>query len=295
MYRLSRTMVQSTDPALLNLHAIAKAQAIAHELTSMGASTLEQAIERGSLIDHAAFGRGKYGALGAFYAPFDWVNPQADVILIGITPGTRQAKTGLLSLRNSLLSGRTDVQFVGQALAAAKAAASFDGQMRDIAAKLMNCFSIHHVLGLRDSADLFGSASNRAHYTSVYRYPVLQNKKGVWKNYPGGEDQQARSHPLLRSSVNENLIAELRCFPNAWLIPFGPTPAAILHELSITGTVDGERILAGLNHPTGTQMNRHNCQLDLADHGSCAKNVGCIKLQARSSELRVKVANILMK
>src|SRR3981189_3213212 len=33
------------------------------------------------------------GEFGQFYAPFDWINESADIVLIGITPGKRQAKS----------------------------------------------------------------------------------------------------------------------------------------------------------------------------------------------------------
>ena len=176
---------------------------------------------------------------------------------------------------------------------AGKAAASFDGQMRDIAAKLMDHFRIHDLLGLSNSSQLFGAASGRAHYTSAYRYPVLANKNGVWANYSGGEDVRSQSNPLLSGFVNDYLIPELQCFPDAWIIPFGPTPAAILSELGRSGIVDASKILAGLNHPTGQQWNRHRCQLDMVDHDRCATNVGCSKIQQRSLALRSRVLALL--
>ena len=42
----------------------------------------------------------------AFYAPFDWINDEADIVLVGVTPGKQQAVEALQSLRKALLAGK---------------------------------------------------------------------------------------------------------------------------------------------------------------------------------------------
>lgn len=277
----------------LNDQAIYDAHSVAGSVIGMSEEAIELAVEKGALINDTQLARGKAGHLGAFYAPFDWINSKADVVIVGISPGKEQAKTALKTFRRQLLNEALNETTLRRALSEAKAAASFDGQMRDIAAKLMDHFRIHDLLGLSNSSQLFGAASGRAHYTSAYRYPVLANKNGVWANYSGGEDVRSQSNPLLSGFVNDYLIPELQCFPDSWIIPFGPTPAAILSELGRSGIVDESKILAGLNHPTGQQWNRHRCQLDMVDHDRCATNVGCSKIQQRSLALRSRVLALL--
>jgi hypothetical protein len=134
-------------------------------------------------------------------------------VLIGITPGRAQAKSALKSLRSVLRCG----QSAFDAARAAKQSASFEGDMRDIAAQLMNRFKFHKLFGLSDSADLFGKASDRAHYTSLLRYPVLhwqtKIKKRVkvtgWFDYSGGDS--AFSVEMLRRSIDQHFEPEIGC------------------------------------------------------------------------------------
>lgn len=228
-----------------------------------------------------------------FYSPFDWVNDSADIVLIGITPGKRQAIDSLI--RSGLKSGKP----VADAAARAKHVASFNGEMRDVASELIDYFRLNEVFGIEKSAMLFDEVAHRTHYTSVLRYPVLEWKTVIrkrrkttgWFNY-GGDDKIFK-RPFMRKMIEEKLIPELQLFPNAWLVPFGPTPAFVLNELVRQGAISGDRILAGLNHPSGSQWNRHNCQMDRVDHSTCSPNVGCAKVQERTSRLKQTIAQLL--
>src|SRR5690606_26258602 len=167
----------------------------AQHLTAMTAGEIQQRVKNGSILDDPAFGLWRANDLGAFFAPFDWINEEADVVLIGITPGWRQAADALLSLRSALLAGKS----ITAAAAIAKQAASFNGRMRAIAAELMDHFRMNELFGLSSSSMLFGDAAHRAHYTSVLRYPVLQQKAGAWRNYSGDERRMAL--PPMRQTI----------------------------------------------------------------------------------------------
>jgi hypothetical protein len=71
------------------------------------------------------------GAFEAFYAPMDWVNGDAKVIIVGVTPGLQQATESLVALRRALASGKS----AENAAQAAKQSASFKGTMRTLAAR----------------------------------------------------------------------------------------------------------------------------------------------------------------
>jgi|ERR1700687_2149667 len=199
------------------------------------------------------------------------------------------------SLRSALKGGKP----VADAAARAKQVASFNGEMRDVASELMDHFRLNDVFGIEKSAMLFDEMAHRTHYTSVLRYPVLEwktvTKKGRkisgWFNYGG--DDKIFTRPFMRKMIEEKLVPELQLFPNAWLVPFGPTPAFVLDELVRKGVIGGDRILAGLNHPSGSQWNRHNCQMDRVDHNTCSPNVGCAKVQERTNRLKRTVAKLL--
>ena len=48
------------------------------------------------------------GALSVYYAPFEWVNPKARVVLVGITPGMVQAANALAEAQRAMTEGASD-------------------------------------------------------------------------------------------------------------------------------------------------------------------------------------------
>lgn len=263
-------------------------------LSKLSETQIDGLIEKGGVLRDSSFWPESKNEFGQFYAPFDWINDSADIVLIGITPGKSQAKSALKSLRAALRMGKS----AEEAAKMAKQAASFEGDMRDIAAQLMNRFDLHKLFRLADAAELFGTVSHRAHYTSLLRYPVLhwqtkKKKDGTkttgWFDYSGGDSAFTRD--MLLRSIAEDFEPEIATFKDAWLVPFGPVPALALEKMADRGLVDRDRILPGVNHPSGTQWNRHNCQLNtLDDHSRCAKNVGCETIRGRSKRLEEIVA-----
>lgn len=223
------------------------------------------------------------GKFSAFYAPFDWVNTEADVVIVGITPGTSQATEALVGMRRALMAGRS----LDQACEAAKQAASFKGGMRTLGARLMDHFDIHRLLGLDTTEDLFGKAARRAHYTSVLRYPVLKE----FGNYSG--DANLLKRPMLRAMAEEGIPAELALLDDPWIIPFGPVACSVLEHLSGKGLIRGDKILGGILHPGGQQWNRYNVQLDLVSRQEALAVPGGEAVIERSAALRETVARHL--
>ncbi len=267
---------------------------IGSHLCKLSTSQIDRLVETGDVLGDNAFWPETQDEFGQFYAPFDWINDSADVVLIGITPGKRQAKSALKALRAALMAGKSPEE----AARIAKQAASFEGDMRDIAAQLMNRFDLHRLFRLADVVELFGTASHRAHYTSLLRYPVLhwqtklkkdKTRTTGWFDYSGGDS--AFTTDMLLRSIAKDFEPEIATLKDAWLVPFGPVPALALERMADRGLVDPDRILPGVNHPSGTQWNRHNCQLNTSDdHSSCARNVGCETIRGRSARLEAIVA-----
>jgi hypothetical protein len=275
---------------------LALAEKIAPYLSSLSEWDIDRLVDTGAVLDDPNFDPVVEGPFGQFYAPFDWINEEADIVLIGITPGKRQVKTAIKALRSELRRGAT----AHEAARAAKQAASFEGDMRTIATELMDRFKLHRLFGLNSCVDLFATATDRAHYTSLLRYPIVhrqtKKKAGVpvtgWFDYSGGD--HAFKSSMLRQSIREHFEPEIASFKNAWLVPFGPVPARALEDIAQRGVVSRSRILPGLNHPSGTQRNRHNCQLNTtSDHSTCAPNVGCASIRSRSRNLEAVVAGLL--
>lgn len=232
-----------------------------------------------SQLRDEALSLGRDGDYSAFYAPFDWVNDGADVVIVGVTPGRQQAADALKVLRRALLTGAPP----DEAARLAKESASFKGGMRSLGARLMDHFGLHELFGLTSTADLFGAARARAHYTSALRYPVLKQLG----NYAG--DRRLLGRPFLRRMVDEHLAEELAGIADAWIVPFGPTALLAVESLAARGVINQTRVLGGILHPGGQQWNRYNVQLGLVDETAAAAVPGGSEVLRRGATLRAKV------
>lgn len=105
-----------------------KIETIRSTLINCYPDDIRKAIARKTILSDPAFAIWESTRHACFYAPFDWVNEQADIVLIGITPGMQQAETAILALQSQLKKGAT----AEAAAYAAKSEASFKGEMRTI-------------------------------------------------------------------------------------------------------------------------------------------------------------------
>ncbi|MCJ2105404.1 hypothetical protein MKK70_08430 [Methylobacterium sp. E-041] len=268
----------------LDMSARARIERVLPALTSRSADEIARAVDAPgpSAFRDELLGLGREGRFSAFYAPFDWINDQADVVIVGVTPGRRQAKDALLALRSAAMRGVS----VDEAAAAAKAQASFAG-MRELGARLMDHLGLHQVFGLHSTGDLFDSAAGRVHSTSVLRYPVLKNGA----NFAG--DRRIMARPIMRRMVEENLVPELARLPNAWIVPFGINALLVLEDLATRGLINGDRLLGGVLHPSGQQWNRYKVQLGLTTGAAARAVPGGAEVLRRSDLLRGRVERIV--
>lgn len=189
----------------------------------------------------------RQGDLTTWYSPFDYVNSQAKIVIVGITPGHQQAANALLKARDVLLANGTEEQ----AKQEAKVFASFSGAMRVNLVNMLDFVGINKVLNIDSTNGLFNEKSTLAHFTSALRYPVMV--KG--KNY-NGTPSMIRT-PFLRDQLKRWLSAECQSLPNAIYVALGPVVIEALHLLEKEGILDSERII-GLPHPSPASNERIN-------------------------------------
>jgi len=108
-----------------------------------------------------------------YYAPFEFVNESAKVVICGITPGVQQALIALKTAKDGL---RADLS-TDEILKRAKHAASFAGAMRRNLVELMDFIGLDHWLGLQTCADLFETRQDLVHFTCIFR-PIMNTHSG---------------------------------------------------------------------------------------------------------------------
>ena len=111
----------------------------------------------------------KHKNIEIYYAPFDYINPKAKIMIVGITPGLQQMLQSY------------EVINKGGSLKKVKDLSSFKGSMRTGLIKYLDELKINKILKIKSSQSLFDKDNKYLHTTSLVKYPVFD--KG--KNYSG--------------------------------------------------------------------------------------------------------------
>jgi hypothetical protein len=205
------------------------------------------------------------GNLRMFYAPSDWLNSAAKVIIMGITPGWTQMEIACRTARNALSEGKSD----DEASRLAKMQACFAGTMRTNLIGMLDSLGLPQQLGMESSADLFGKGCDLLHATSAIRYPVFMGSR----NYTGSNPAPTKS-PLLLGTARKLLAPEIELIPGAIIVPLGKSVEELLEFLAAEGSVQPGRWLQGFPHPSGA--NGHRARIFKENHRSLAKQVRTI-------------------
>jgi len=221
------------------------------------------------------------GEWATYYAPFDHVNGNARVVLVGITPGQTQAGNGLKALQQELRKGTP----VPRALEIAKGFASFSGPMRPNLIELLDAIELPRLLGIDSAVQLFGNRADLVHYTSVLRYPVTLSGK----NYSG--TPRIVSTRYTREELHW-FSEEAGLLPQALFIPLGPAVTAALALLASEGRLDTGRILSGLPHPSGANAERIAYFCGRKPREALSKKTDPDKLDRARAALREQIAEL---
>jgi hypothetical protein len=187
------------------------------------------------------------GSLSMYYAPFDYINKQAKVVICGITPGLSQSLIALGEAQAALKAGES----IENADCRAKHTASFAGAMRKNLVAMLDFLHVNELLDISTCSDLFGTRADLVHYTSAIRYPTFRNGK----NYSGSPLMV--SDPMLRDVLETVLGPELAMFDGKTLIiPLGQAVEDSLMFLARNGFISEAQILKGIPHPSGANAER---------------------------------------
>jgi hypothetical protein len=220
------------------------------------------------------------GLVEVCYAPFEYINPKARIVIVGITPGRTQMLNALRECRRQLDVGVDDQQV----LKAAKQTGAFSGAMRPNLVALLNQVGLQHWLGISSCDALFGESSSMVQTTSVLRNPVFVNGD----NYNGTPNML--THPLLKKQLLEGFGQDAKALPDAVFIPLGDKVAQALHFLADRGYITKERILDGLPHPSGANAERIAYFLGKKERSALSSKTSPAKLDQARDDLMLRIA-----
>ncbi|MGC4065277.1 MAG: hypothetical protein QM784_11640 [Polyangiaceae bacterium] len=179
------------------------------------------------------------------YAPFDYINRTARILILGITPGWRQAR---IAFETAISMRGCASDTVGVEV---KRRAAFAGSMRQNLISMLDELGVPGFLGIETTAQMFAERSDLLHSTSALRYPVFKHGANF-----SGYDPNPTQHPFLSSMLEHLLVPELAAVPQALVIPLGGSVESVLDYLVATERLAGARWLRGFPHPSGANGHR---------------------------------------
>lgn len=230
-----------------------------------------------------AFLLGRAGAVSAHYIPFDYVNPAARVVLVGISPGFVQWKNAVREARRLLQAGAAREEV----LRAAKYTGAFSGAIRPNLVALLDHVGLQRWLGIASCATLFDTHADLMHVTGVLRNPVFVNGK----NYSGAAPNMLTT-PLLQEQMLGYFGREVAPLADAVFVPMGPNVSLALDWLAARGVLDGTRILHGIPHPSGANAERVAYFLGRKDKATLSSRTNGARIDAERAALLERLATL---
>jgi len=166
--------------------------------------------------------------LSCYYAPFDYINHQAKIVIVGITPGRTQMNRSINALKHAL----NDKQDIDTALKHVKQYASLSGTMRPRIVDMLNRLGYAQLLGIKCCSSLWSEHHHLVHFCSVLKYPIFVNGK----DYSG--QPNLFNVPQLQQLLFEEFVHDMRLInPNAIIVPLGEMVAKVLTVLHQQGEI----------------------------------------------------------
>ena len=195
----------------------------------------------------------KENNIEVYYAPHnEYINSEAKIFIIGITPGFQQMSKAIAMARKELECNNNieEMQYK------CKVAGRFSGSLRKNIISMLDEIRLNEVLHLNSCSELFGKKDYLLHTVSLIPYPVFVKKQ----NYTGHTPKLIKSEFLMKY-IYDNFINELRQlddYRDVLLIPLGKAVEEVLDKLEKEGYIDNKQILRGFPHPSGANVNRLN-------------------------------------
>lgn len=172
-----------------------------------------------------------------YYAPFDYINSKAKIMIVGITPGLHQMIQSFEAINN------------GRSLKEVKDLSSFKGSMRTTLIKYLDALKINKKLRIKSCESLFNINSRYLHSTSLIKYPVFD--KG--KNYSGSSLLKKK---ILLDFLETHFVKELKKLNKTIIIPLGNTVSSTIDYLNDKFDLKLKCFLKGFPHPSGLNVRK---------------------------------------
>ena len=172
-----------------------------------------------------------------YYAPFDYINSKAKIMIVGITPGLQQMLQSFEAVNE------------GRSLKEVKDLSSFKGSMRTTLIKYLDALNINKKLKIKSCESLFNINSKYLHSTSLIKYPVFD--KG--RNYSGSGLLKKK---ILLDFLEAHFVKELKKLDKTIIVPLGNTVSLTIDYLNNEFKLNLKCFLKGFPHPSGLNVRK---------------------------------------
>ena len=172
-----------------------------------------------------------------YYAPFDYINSKAKIMIVGITPGLQQMLQSFEAVKE------------GRSLKEVKDLSSFKGSMRTTLIKYLDALNINKQLRIKSCESLFNINSKYLHSTSLIKYPVFD--KG--RNYSGSGLLKKK---ILLDFLEAHFVKELKKLDKTIIVPLGNTVSSTIDYLNNEFKLNLKCFLKGFPHPSGLNVRK---------------------------------------
>ena len=224
------------------------------------------------------------GTIQSFYAPFEAINHDAKVVIVGICPGQQQWRNALIAAKDGLEQQVSEENI----LKLAKNSGAFSGPIRKNLTQLLDHIGLHNQLGIQTTAELFSNHQDIVQMCSVLQQCILVNGK----NYAGSTPAMLKNE-LLKQHIDDYFIPMVQQLPNAIYIPLGKGVDEVLNYVSSLGYFNDQQILAGLPHPSGANAERIKYFLGEKPREQLSRQTNPEQIDSAKSQILLKLSNLL--
>ena len=224
------------------------------------------------------------GPVQSFYAPFEAINHDAKVVIVGICPGQQQWRNALIAAKVGLEQQVSEENI----LKLAKNSGAFSGPIRKNLTQLLDHIGLHNQLGIHTTAELFSNHQDIVQMCSVLQQCILVNGK----NYAGSTPPMLKNE-LLKQHIDDYFIPMVQQLPNAIYIPLGKGVDEVLNYVSSLGYFNDQQILAGLPHPSGANAERIKYFLGEKPRDQLSRQTNPEQIDSAKSQILLKLSNLL--
>lgn len=174
---------------------------------------------------------------------FDYVNPKAEVVIVGITPGNSQLK----GERNEL--DKREIKRIN----------AFAGSMRPNLVNMLDFIGVNKLLGIESCCTLWEEDFDKVDMTSLLVEATYELKKDGTKEMFRHANKIAKSEKLTKM-LEEGFVKNCSRYENPVLyVACGPGVYDVLKSLQEEHKIKGQ--VVAITHPSGANMKCIQCYL----------------------------------